>query len=69
MYHAYKGDLHLVTKRLHEKYGPVVRMAPNYIDVDYPSLIKTCFDFHGVWKKVSSHHDNDEKWKRRSREI
>lgn len=52
MYHAHKGDLHLVTKRLHDKYGPVVRMAPNYIDVDHSSLIKTCFDFHGVWKKV-----------------
>lgn len=55
MYHAQRGSMHLVSKELHDKYGPVVRMAPNYLDVDYSSLIKTCFDFKGVWKKVRFH--------------
>lgn len=54
MYHAYTGNMHLVSKKLHDHYGPVVRMAPNYIDVDCAELIKTCFDFHGVWQKVSA---------------
>ncbi|TGJ87870.1 hypothetical protein E0Z10_g895 [Xylaria hypoxylon] len=36
---------------MHDKYGPVVRMGPNYLDVDYSSLIKTCFDRNGIWKK------------------
>jgi len=52
MYYAYTGKMHLVSKKLHEQYGPVVRMAPNYLDVDYSSLIKTCFDVQGVWQKV-----------------
>ncbi|KAI3320760.1 cytochrome P450 [Xylariaceae sp. AK1471] len=51
MYHAYWGSIHLVSKKMHDRYGPVVRMAPNYLDVDYSSLIKTCFDRNGVWKK------------------
>jgi hypothetical protein len=54
MYYAYTGQMHTITKKMHEKYGPVVRMAPNYLDIDYPSLIKTCFDTKGVWKKAST---------------
>lgn len=55
MYYAYDGSMHTTTKKLHDKYGPVVRMAPNYLDLDYDScasLIKTCFDTKGVWRKV-----------------
>lgn len=52
MYYAYKGNMHIISKELHNKYGPVVRMAPNYLDIDETSLIKTCFDIHGVWQKV-----------------
>jgi hypothetical protein len=28
MYHAYSGDLEIVQRALHEKYGPLVRVAP-----------------------------------------
>lgn len=55
MYYAYDGSMHTVTERMHRKYGPVVRMAPNFLDLDYDScagLIKTCFDTKGVWQKV-----------------
>lgn len=55
MYYAYDGSMHTITQKMHEKYGPVVRMAPNYLDLDYDNcaaLIKTCFDTKGVWKKV-----------------
>ncbi|KAH8169991.1 cytochrome p450 domain-containing protein [Sarocladium implicatum] len=55
MWYAYQGNMHLKSKSLHDKYGPVVRMAPNYIDVDYASLIKTCFDVQGVWQKTDWH--------------
>lgn len=55
MYHAWRGEMHLVSKQLHDKYGPVVRMAPGYLDVDYSSLIKTCFDVQGVWEKTEWH--------------
>lgn len=43
---------------MHQKYGPVVRMAPNYLDLDYDtcaSLIRTCFDTKGVWRKTEWH--------------
>lgn len=49
--------MHTATQKMHAKYGPVVRMAPNYIDLDYEKcagLIKTCFDTKGVWRKVQS---------------
>lgn len=55
MYYAYDGSMHTITQKMHEKYGPVVRMAPNVIDLDYDNsaaLIKTCFDAKGVWRKV-----------------
>lgn len=58
MYYAYDGSMHTITKRLHEKHGPVVRMAPNYLDLDYDdaaALLKTCFDTKGVWRKVRTH--------------
>lgn len=60
MYYAYDGSMHTITQRMHRIYGPVVRMAPNYLDLDYDTcagLIKACFDTKGVWKKVrfSSH--------------
>ncbi|CAN8100112.1 unnamed protein product [Discula destructiva] len=58
MYHAYHGSMHTTTKDMHAKYGPVVRMAPNFIDLDYDTtagLIKTCFDTKGVWRKSEWH--------------
>lgn len=58
MRYAYDGSIHTTTHRVHKKYGPVVRMAPNYLDLDYDtcaSLIKTCFDTKGVWRKTDWH--------------
>ncbi|KAF7536624.1 hypothetical protein G7054_g4385 [Neopestalotiopsis clavispora] len=34
------GDYHLKIQDLHEKYGPVIRIGPNLLDLDYPELIK-----------------------------
>ena len=31
MYRIYVGDMHHVQRKLHEKYGPVVRIAPNEV--------------------------------------
>jgi len=52
LYNVHQGSFHLVVDRLHKKYGPVVRIGPNVIDVDYPELIKTVFNTKGDWKKV-----------------
>ncbi|KAK1572961.1 cytochrome P450 [Colletotrichum navitas] len=38
-------------KRLHEKHGPVVRIGPNLLDIDYPELAKVIYGTDSKWKK------------------
>ncbi|KAI1078502.1 cytochrome P450 [Whalleya microplaca] len=38
-------------KKLHEKYGPVVRIGPNLLDLDIPELIKVIYGTDGKWVK------------------
>ncbi|KAF6810906.1 benzoate 4-monooxygenase cytochrome p450 [Colletotrichum plurivorum] len=45
------GSYHIKVKELHEKYGPVVRIGPNTLDLDLPGLIKTLYGTDGKWKK------------------
>ena len=52
------GEYHLRIKELHEKYGPVVRIGPNLLDLDYPELIKTLYGTDDKWRKVSILHDH-----------
>ncbi|KAI1339343.1 cytochrome P450 [Xylariaceae sp. FL0016] len=52
VYHASRGSMHEINKWLHEKYGPAVRVGPNMLSLDCPSLIKTCFDVRGIWRKT-----------------
>lgn len=51
-YYVIKGESHLFDQKLHQKYGPIVRIAPNVLDLDIPDLIKTIYNFGGDWKKV-----------------
>jgi hypothetical protein len=39
-------------KKLHDQYGPVVRIGPNLVDLDYPELIKTIYSTDEAWRKV-----------------
>lgn len=48
------GDYHRRMKKLHDKYGPVVRIGPNLVDLDYPELIKTIYSTDERWRKVGS---------------
>ena len=41
-------------KALHEKYGPVVRLGPDLLDLDYPGLIKTIYGTDNKYVKVSN---------------
>lgn len=52
IYHIRQANFHHVMTRLHRQYGPVVRIAPNVLDVDDPAMIKTVFNTKGDWKKV-----------------
>jgi hypothetical protein len=47
-----QGSYHIKIKELHEKYGPVVRIGPNTLDLDIPELAKTIYGTDGKWKKV-----------------
>ncbi|KAK0667912.1 cytochrome P450 [Cercophora samala] len=56
LYHTTRGSFHLHIARLHKRYGPVVRIGPNTVDIDYPELIKVVFGTttkqKAEWKKT-----------------
>jgi cytochrome P450 len=43
VYHAYKGDKHLLFQRLHEQYGDFVRYGPNTLSVNHPAALKAIY--------------------------
>jgi hypothetical protein len=53
LYYVWRGESHLVIQKLHQDYGPVVRIGPNLLDMDTPDLIKTIYNVKGAWKKMS----------------
>lgn len=53
LYQAYSAQYAPRMKKLHEKYGPVVRLGPNLLDIDYPELSKVVYGTDGKWRKVS----------------
>lgn len=40
-------------KKLHDKYGPIVRIGPNLLDLDFPELSRVIYSTDGKWVKVS----------------
>jgi hypothetical protein len=54
LYHVWRGNSHLVIEALHQKYGPVVRIGPNLLDLDLPELAKKIYNIKGDWLKVYS---------------
>lgn len=52
-WHASRRNIHLVYQELHKKYGPIVRVGPNVLDVDLPEIVKPAFnDIKSDWRKV-----------------
>ncbi|KAL6706195.1 hypothetical protein ACN47E_005930 [Coniothyrium glycines] len=58
MYRIYAGDMHHVQRQLHEKYGPIIRIAPNEVSTTDVSAIPKIYrnqqpltktDFYAVW--------------------
>jgi hypothetical protein len=43
MYRIYVGDMHEVKRRLHEQYGPIIRIAPNEISTAEPLAISKIY--------------------------
>lgn len=61
LYHVSTGNSHQIFHDLHKKYGPVVRLGPNLLDLDYPELIKTIYNIQGNWKKTEMYHGSSAK--------
>ncbi|KAK8088430.1 hypothetical protein PG997_003391 [Apiospora hydei] len=55
---ALSGQHAPTIKKLHEKYGPVVRTGPNLLELDIPSLIRTVYNTDGKWKKSNFYKVN-----------
>lgn len=53
-----RGDYHVQIKKLHEKYGPIVRIGPNTLDLDIPELAKVLYSTDGKWRKTEFYHNN-----------
>ncbi|KAL7266150.1 hypothetical protein RUND412_011315, partial [Rhizina undulata] len=49
LYYAYRGDRHLATYEAHKKYGPYVRMSPNFLTLNTKEGLK---EIYGVNKNV-----------------
>ncbi|KAM5345061.1 hypothetical protein ACJ41O_010923 [Fusarium nematophilum] len=52
LYLVWTQEYQWTIKKLHEKHGPIVRIGPNLLDLDYPELIKTLYGTDGKWRKV-----------------
>ncbi|KAJ5773323.1 hypothetical protein N7457_008219 [Penicillium paradoxum] len=61
MFHVRQGNYHVVIEKLHQKYGPVVRLGPNLIDLDFPELIKTIYNTKGNYLKTEFYHGSSAK--------
>jgi hypothetical protein len=46
------GRYHIIMRELHDKYGPIVRIGPNLLDIDMPEVIKTIYGSDPKWRKV-----------------
>lgn len=54
MLYVRQGKYHVVIHELHKKYGPVVRIGPNVLDLDIPELVKTIYNIKSGYLKVCS---------------
>ncbi|KAK4031758.1 cytochrome P450 [Parachaetomium inaequale] len=52
------GRYHLNIKKLHEKYGPIVRIGPNLLDLDYPEMNRVIYSTDGKWTKTEFYKNN-----------
>ena len=53
VYQVYKGDLHETNIKLHQEYGPLVRLAPNVVSVADPDAIRIIYGLNSGFTKVT----------------
>jgi hypothetical protein len=49
-FHEFCGDRHIFIDGLHRKYGPIVRIGPNYVSISDPAAVKEIYGV-GSWDK------------------
>jgi hypothetical protein len=54
LYDVWKRDTHYSFRRLHNQYGPVVRVAPNVLSFADPDAITDIYGLNKGYTKVSS---------------
>ncbi|KAK3694224.1 cytochrome P450 [Podospora appendiculata] len=55
---VYRADYAHTVKKLHEKYGPVVRLGPNLLDLDLPELSRVVYSTDGKWRKTTMYQNS-----------
>ncbi|KAL2157081.1 hypothetical protein VTH06DRAFT_7037 [Thermothelomyces fergusii] len=58
VWQVYSGEYAPRIKKLHEKYGPVVRIGPNLLDLDIPDLFRVIYGTDGKWIKSDFYKNN-----------
>lgn len=48
------GQSQRTHQQLHDRYGPAVRLGPNFVSLSDPSLIRVIYDTRGTYVKVSA---------------
>ncbi|KAL8703521.1 MAG: hypothetical protein Q9201_003306 [Fulgogasparrea decipioides] len=57
IYHSYVGDEHAVIRDLHVKYGKVVRVGPNTVDIADGAALGPIYADKGGFLKTSNYHN------------
>ncbi|CEI60118.1 hypothetical protein FVEN_g8093 [Fusarium venenatum] len=65
LYDVYQGQSHHTSIRLHEKYGPLVRVAPNIVSVGDPQAIKTIYGLTGAFPKTAFYPIQSISWQKK----
>ncbi|KAI1772199.1 cytochrome P450 [Hypoxylon cercidicola] len=52
------GSYHLHIRKLHQQYGPILRIGPNHLDLDFPELAKTLYGTDVNWRKTEFYLNN-----------
>lgn len=65
---VYDGEAHEKYRKLHTTYGPIVRTAPNVVDISDPSAISAIYGINSKYLKVRGHSStsfaDQPKWRR-----
>ncbi|KAJ2990781.1 hypothetical protein NUW58_g2782 [Xylaria curta] len=52
------GQYHLRMRELHDRYGPIVRIGPNLLDIDMLEVIRTVYGSDTSWCKTEFYQNN-----------